>query len=54
VLVQTFELPDPDYFASPAQSAWRIDMLYRGAVTLRFKSRANATSDGTITIARTA
>lgn len=53
VLVQIFELPDPAYFESSTQSAWSIDVLYRGSVTLRFKTRAYATSDGTLSIVRT-
>lgn len=53
VLAQTFERPAPDYFDSELQQAWTIDILYRGNITVYIKVRAQATSDGTITVTRT-
>ena len=54
VQIQTFEMPDQAYFASETQLAWSFDLLYRGSVTIRFKARGNATSNGTFSIVRTA
>lgn len=54
VIVQTYEYDDPNYFGHASEARWKIDFLFRGNVTLRVKARARATSDGTMTVVRTA
>lgn len=54
VIVQTWEYADPNYFGHKSEARWKIDFLFRGNVTLRIKTRARATSDGTMSVVRTA
>lgn len=54
VLMGWMDRPDHTLFESETQLAWTFNVLYRGNITLRVKPRAQATCDGTLTVARIA